>query len=107
MQQELLIPHSLESVVLKYAMNAKTAGLDGVVCSPLESKVLHDALGSEFLTVTPGIRFDDGEKGDQARITTPAKAKDLGSDYIVVGRPITRASNPVSVYERCVNEFVD
>lgn len=107
MQQQLLIPHSVESVVLKYAENAKEAGLDGVVCSPLESKVLHSALGSDFLTITPGIRFDDGEKGDQARITTPAKAKELGSDYIVVGRPITRASDPVTVYERCVNDFVE
>ena len=106
MQQELLIHEPLDQVVLAYAKNAKEAGLDGVVCSPLESGKVHAACGAEFLTVTPGIRFADGDKGDQVRVTTPADAKTLGSDYIVVGRPITGAADPVAAYRRCVAEFV-
>lgn len=107
MQKELLIDRELEEVVTQYAKNAAQAGLDGVVCSPLEAGKIHEACGKEFLTVTPGVRFDDASKGDQVRVTTPAKAKELGSDYIVVGRPITQAENPVLAYERCVNEFVE
>lgn len=107
MQKELLIDKELEEVVTQYAKNAAQAGLDGVVCSPLEAGKIHEACGKEFLTVTPGVRFDDASKGDQVRVTTPAKAKELGSDYIVVGRPITQAENPVLAYERCVNEFVE
>lgn len=91
---------------MRYAENAKNAGLDGVVCSPLEAAAVHGACGSEFLTVTPGIRFADGDKGDQSRVTTPEKAREIGSDYIVVGRPITAAEDPVAAYERCVKEFV-
>ncbi|MBR6658098.1 MAG: orotidine-5'-phosphate decarboxylase, partial [Oscillospiraceae bacterium] len=90
-----------------YAQNAKKAGLDGVVCSPLESKKVHDSCGADFVTVTPGVRFADGDKGDQKRVMTPADAKAIGSDYIVVGRPITAAEDPVAAYERCVAEFVD
>ena len=105
MQQELLIHEPLDQVVLAYAKNAKEAGLDGVVCSPLESGKVHAACGAEFLTVTPGIRFADGDKGDQVRVTTPADAKTLGSDYIVVGRPITGVADPVAAYRRCVAEF--
>lgn len=107
MQKELLIPEELDQVVIQYAKNAAEAGLDGVVCSPLESGKIHEACGSGFLTVTPGVRFDDASKGDQVRVTTPAKAKELGSDYIVVGRPITQAEDPVATYERCVSEFVN
>ena len=107
MQKELLIPEELDQVVIQYAKNAAEAGLDGVVCSPLESDKIHEACGSGFLTVTPGVRFDDASKGDQVRVTTPAKAKELGSDYIVVGRPITQAEDPVAAYERCVSEFVN
>lgn len=107
MQEELLIDRKLEEVVTQYAKNAAQAGLDGVVCSPLEAGKIHEACGEEFLTVTPGVRFDDASKGDQVRVTTPAKAKELGSDYIVVGRPITQAENPLLAYERCVNEFVE
>lgn len=107
MQKELLIPGELDQVVIQYAKNAAEAGLDGVVCSPLESGKIHEACGSGFLTVTPGVRFDDASKGDQVRVTTPAKAKELGSDYIVVGRPITQAEDPVAAYERCVSEFVN
>ena len=107
MQKELLIPEELDQVVIQYAKNAAEAGLDGVVCSPLESGKIHEACGSGFLTVTPGVRFDDASKGDQVRVTTPAKAKVLGSDYIVVGRPITQAEDPVAAYERCVSEFVN
>ena len=107
MQKELLIPEELDQVVIQYAKNAAEAGLDGVVCSPLESGKIHEACGSGFLTVTPGGRFDDASKGDQVRVTTPAKAKELGSDYIVVGRPITQAEDPVAAYERCVSEFVN
>ena len=106
MNRELCIPGRMEDIVLHYAENAKAAGLDGVVCSPLEAPVIHRECGSGFLTVTPGIRFEDGEKGDQARITTPAQAKTLGSDYIVVGRPITASPDPVAAYLRCVSEFL-
>ncbi|MEA4973845.1 MAG: orotidine-5'-phosphate decarboxylase [Candidatus Metalachnospira sp.] len=106
MHDELYINKSLEETVMHYAENAKTAGLDGVVCSPLESENVHSVCGKDFVTVTPGIRFADGEKGDQVRITTPEKAKEIGSDYIVVGRPITEAENPVKAYERCIEEFI-
>ena len=107
MERDLLINEPLEKVVMHYASNAKAAGLDGVVCSPLESPAVHEKCGKEFLTVTPGVRFADGDKGDQVRVTTPEKAKELGSDYIVVGRPITQAQEPASAYRRCVKEFVD
>lgn len=107
MHEDLLIEGKIENVVMHYAKNAKAAGLDGVVCSPLEAASVHSACGNEFYTVTPGIRFADGEKGDQSRVTTPEKAKEIGSDYIVVGRPITAAADPVAAYERCVEEFVD
>ena len=106
MQKELYINRSLEETVMHYAENAKTAGLDGVVCSPLESEKVHEACGNSFVTVTPGIRFAEGEAGDQVRITTPARAREIGSDYIVVGRPITQAADPVAAYERCVEEFI-
>ena len=106
MERDLLINEPLEKVVMHYASNAKAAGLDGVVCSPLESPAVHEKCGKEFLTVTPGVRFVDGDKGDQVRVTTPEKAKELGSDYIVVGRPITQAQDPVAAYRRCVREFV-
>ena len=106
MQSELLINSSLEKTVMHYAENAKKAGLDGVVCSPMESEAVHNVCGKDFVTVTPGIRFADSAKDDQIRITTPAKAKEIGSDYIVVGRPITHADDPVKAYERCVEEFV-
>lgn len=105
MRKELLIEKPIDEVVLSYAKNAKCAGLDGVVCSPLESKKIHDTLGSSFLTVTPGIRFNDDDKGDQSRAATPKTAKESGSDYIVVGRPITKASDPLKAYNKCVNEF--
>ena len=104
---DLLIEKPMEEVVGHYALNAKKSGLDGVVCSPLEAKSVHERCGTGFLTVTPGVRFADGEKGDQKRVMTPAEAKKVGSDYIVVGRPITRAEDPVAAYERCVKEFVD
>lgn len=107
MKDELLINESLENVVAKYAENAKNAGLDGVVCSPLEASKVKERCGKSFLTVTPGVRFADSDKGDQVRITTPLRAKEIGSDYIVVGRPITQAENPLEAYRRCVNEFVD
>jgi len=106
MQNELLINATMPDTVKKYAQNAQEAGLDGVVCSPLEAKLVKDACGSEFWTVTPGIRFADGDVGDQKRIMTPEKAK-AASDYIVVGRPITAAEDPVAAYRRCVAEFVD
>ena len=106
MRRDLLIDEDMEKVVAHYAFNAKEAGLDGVVCSPLESKAVHETCGSGFLTVTPGVRFADDDKGDQARVTTPARAKELGSDYIVVGRSITGAEDPQAAYERCVREFV-
>ena len=107
MTQELLIDQPLNQVVLAYAKNAAAAGLDGVVCSPLEAGEVHSACGDKFLTVTPGVRFADGDVGDQKRVMTPAAAKAIGSDYIVVGRPITAAADPVAAYERCVAEFCD
>ncbi len=106
MQEELLISAPIDETVMHYAANAEKAGLDGVVCSPMEAGKVHETCGKQFLTVTPGIRFEDGDKGDQVRVTTPAQAKEIGSDYIVVGRPITAASDPVAAYERCVAEFV-
>lgn len=106
MKRELLIHRPLDEVVMSYARTAKEAGLDGVVCSPLEAGKVHQACGGGFVTVTPGVRFADGDVGDQKRVTTPEKAKELGSDYIVVGRPITAAADPVAAYERCVKEFV-
>lgn len=105
MNDELLIPGELNDIVMRYALNARSAGLDGVVCSPLEAGRVHEVCGGDFLTVTPGIRFADGAQGDQQRVTTPAKARTLGSDLIVVGRPITAAADPVEAYERCMNEF--
>ena len=107
MESDLLIEKPLDQVVLHYASCAKKAGLDGVVCSPLEAGTVHANCGKEFLTVTPGVRFADGDVGDQVRVTTPAKAKEIGSDYIVVGRPITAAADPVAAYMRCVSEFCD
>ncbi len=107
MKSDLLINEPIDKVVMHYAENAKKAGLDGVVCSPLEAGKVHGVCGEGFLTVTPGVRFADGDVGDQKRITTPEGAKKLGSDYIVVGRPITAADDPVAAYERCVREFVD
>lgn len=106
MRDELLINAPIDRVVLHYAMNAQKSGLDGVVCSPLEAKKVHEICGSSFVTVTPGVRFADGEVGDQVRVMTPAQAKEIGSDYIVVGRPITQADDPVAAYRRCVAEFV-
>ena len=106
MEKDLLIEKPLEEVVDHYAANAKKAGLDGVVCSPLEAERVHDLCGEGFLTVTPGVRFADGDAGDQVRVTTPQRAKEIGSDYIVVGRPITQAEDPVAAYRRCVSEFV-
>ena len=106
MQEELLISAPIDETVMHYAANAEKAGLDGEVCSPMEAGKVHETCGKQFLTVTPGIRFADGEKGDQVRVTTPAQAKEIGSDYIVVGRPITAAADPVAAYERCVAEFV-
>ncbi len=107
LKNDLLIDEPMDKVVMHYALNAKNSGLDGVVCSPLEAKKVHETCGKEFLTVTPGVRFADGEIGDQKRVMTPAQAKEEGSDYIVVGRPITAAPDPVAAYERCVREFVD
>ena len=106
MRRDLLINEPIEEVVMHYAENAKRAGLDGVVCSPLEASAVHGRCGGGFLTVTPGIRYADGDKGDQSRVTTPARAREIGSDYIVVGRPITAAEDPVAAYERCVADFV-
>lgn len=106
MQNELLINASINETIVKYAENAKAAGLDGVVCSPLEAGMVKDACGDGFVTVTPGVRFADGEVGDQVRVTTPEKAKEIGSDYIVVGRPITQAIDPVAAYRRCCDEFI-
>ena len=106
MKKELLIDRPLSDTVLHYAENAKLAGLDGVVCSPLEAGLVHERCGMDFLTVTPGVRFSDSAVGDQVRVTTPERARTLGSDYIVVGRPITRAEDPVAAYRRCVNEFL-
>ena len=106
MRRDLLIEKPIADVVMHYASNAKAAGLDGVVCSPLEAGKVHETCGKEFLTVTPGVRFADGDKGDQKRVMTPEEARKIGSDYIVVGRPITAAEDPVAAYERCVREFV-
>ena len=106
MRRELLIDRPLADTVAAYAENARAAGLDGVVCSPLEARRIHEVCGGDFLTVTPGVRFPDAEKDDQTRVTTPAGAKALGSDYIVVGRPITRARDPLAAYERCLAEFL-
>ncbi len=106
MENDLLIKEPIDKVVMHYAENAKRAGLDGVVCSPLEAGKVHETCGTEFVTVTPGVRFADGDIGDQKRVMTPAEANRIGSDYIVVGRPITAAEDPVAAYERCINEFV-
>ncbi len=106
MRDELLIDRPIDEVVMHYAKNAKDAGLDGVVCSPLEAQKVHSVCGDDFLTVTPGIRFAGGEVGDQVRVTTPEKAKQIGSDFIVVGRPITASDDPVEAYKRAVREFV-
>ena len=105
MREELWIDHPMDETVMHYAQNAASSGLDGVVCSPLEAGKVHEVCGEGFLTVTPGIRFDDASKGDQVRVTTPAKARELGSDYIVVGRPVTAADDPVAAYRRCVADF--
>ena len=107
MENDLLIKEPVDKVVMHYAACAKEAGLDGVVCSPLEAGKVHDSCGRDFVTVTPGVRFADGDIGDQKRVMTPAEAKKIGSDYIVVGRPITAAEDPVAAYERCVREFID
>ena len=107
MEKDLLINEPIDKVVMHYAHNAKLAGLDGVVCSPLEAHKVHDICGNDFVTVTPGVRFADGDVGDQKRVMTPEQAKIIGSDYIVVGRPITAAEDPVAAYNRCVAEFVD
>ena len=107
MEHDLLIREPIDEVVMHYASCAKEAGLDGVVCSPLEAGKVHDRCGKDFVTVTPGVRFADGDVGDQKRVMTPAEAKRIGSDYIVVGRPITAAADPVLAYERCLREFVD
>lgn len=107
MRKDLLIEKPMADVVMHYAANAKAAGLDGVVCSPLEAGKVHEKCGASFLTVTPGVRFADGDKGDQKRVMTPEEARKIGSDYIVVGRPITAAEDPVAAYERCIREFVD
>ena len=106
MENDLLIKEPIDKVVMHYANNAKIAGLDGVVCSPLEAGKVHDTCGKNFLTVTPGVRFADGDIGDQKRVMTPAAAKEIGSDYIVVGRPITAAEDPVAAYKRCCEEFI-
>ncbi len=107
MTNDLLINEPIDKVVMHYAKNAEEAGLDGVVCSPLEAEKVHNLCGKDFVTVTPGVRFADGDIGDQKRVMTPAQAKEIGSDYIVVGRPITAAEDPVAAYMRCVEEFVD
>ncbi len=106
MESDLLINEPIDKVVMHYALNAKNSGLDGVVCSPLEAQKVHETCGEEFFTVTPGVRFADGEIGDQVRVMTPAQAKEIGSDYIVVGRPITAAQDPIAAYERCCDEFI-
>lgn len=106
MQNELLINASINDTIVRYARNAHEAGLDGVVCSPLEAGMVKEACGKDFVAVTPGVRFADGDKGDQVRITTPARAAEIGSDYIVVGRPVTEAHDPVAAYRRCVREFL-
>ncbi len=106
LEEDLLIEKPIDEVVMRYAQNAKTAGLDGVVCSPLEAGKVHATCGDNFLTVTPGVRFADGDKGDQKRVMTPLEARKIGSDYIVVGRPITQAQDPVAAYNRCIEEFL-
>ena len=106
MERDLWIREPIDVVVMHYALTARNAGLDGVVCSPLEAGKVHEVCGAGFLTVTPGVRFSDGAKGDQKRVTTPAEAKAIGSDYIVVGRPITASADPAAAYERCVRESV-
>jgi len=106
MESDLLIKEPIDKVVMHYALCAKDSGLDGVVCSPLEAQKVHETCGDDFFTVTPGVRFADGEIGDQVRVMTPAQAKEIGSDYIVVGRPITAAADPVAAYERCCAEFI-
>ncbi|MBQ3417498.1 MAG: orotidine-5'-phosphate decarboxylase [Ruminococcus sp.] len=106
MESDLLIREPIDKVVMHYASKAKEAGLDGVVCSPLEAQKVHDTCGRDFLTITPGVRFANGDIGDQKRVMTPAQAKEIGSDYIVVGRPITAADDPVAAYRRCVNDFI-
>ena len=107
LEKDILIDKPIDEVVMHYAETAKNAGLDGIVCSPLEAGKVHDRCGKAFLTITPGVRFADGDVGDQKRVMTPAQAKEIGSDYIVVGRPITAAADPVAAYERCVAEFCD
>ena len=107
MQKELLINASINDTIVHYAKNTKEAGLDGVVCSPLEAGMVKDAVGKDFLTVTPGVRFADGDKGDQVRVTTPARAKEIGTDFIVVARPITQTEDPVAAYRPCVEEFCE
>ena len=107
MESELLIEKTLEDVVIAYAQNAAVSGLNGVVCSPLEAGRVHEACGANFLTVTPGVRFAEGDTGDQKRVTTPRKARELGADFIVVGRPITQADDPVAAYRKCVKEFLE
>lgn len=107
MKRDILIDRPLSDVVMHYAHNARVCGLDGVVCSPLEAGLVHEKCGNDFITVTPGVRFADGDIGDQKRVMTPEEAKKIGSDYIVVGRPITKADDPVAAYNRCVREFVD
>ena len=106
MEKDLLIDRPIDEVVMHYAKNAASAGLDGVVCSPLEAGKVHEVCGSSFLTITPGVRFADGEMGDQKRVMTPEEAKKIGSDYIVVGRPVTQAKDPVEAYRKCVEQFV-
>ena len=106
LHDQLLIPESMNETIMRYAQNAKVAGLDGVVCSPLEAAIVKESCGSDFLAVTPGIRYPDAAKDDQSRITSPAKAREIGSDFIVVGRPITAAEDPVASYRRCVKYFV-
>ncbi|MBQ4062216.1 MAG: orotidine-5'-phosphate decarboxylase [Christensenellaceae bacterium] len=106
LENDILINKPINEVVMSYAKNAANSGLDGVVCSPLEAGIVKEACGKEFITVTPGVRFADGDVGDQKRVTTPAKAREIGSDYIVVGRPITKADDPVAAYERCLKEFL-
>ena len=107
LERDILIKEPIDEVVMHYAETAKNAGLDGIVCSPLEAGKVHDRCGASFLTITPGVRFADGDVGDQKRVMTPAAAKEIGSDYIVVGRPITAAADPVAAYNRCVAEFCD
>ena len=107
LERDILINKPIDEVVMSYAETAKNAGLDGIVCSPLEAGKVHERCGEKFLTITPGVRFADGDIGDQKRVMTPAAAKEIGSDYIVVGRPITAAADPVAAYERCVAEFCD